>query len=337
MTGSASDTSTYRMRFEFLVSTYFHVDTREYAFELAGRPAVLKSVPERPLKETGAVTIQVGGFRDDSEALEFGYRLQRATTLAATKTDLGIDVGRNRNRTGVSAKIRENFFKRTGRILRNRVHGIDVFKEEPPVHTIVVEAEGRVTIDPQVFLLELEASFGAWCNPVSVDLERALRLRAEANFAGHNLVRMLLAIASVEALTPDELWTDKQKEMLQCFTTKACSFPGASPDEIEEIVERFTQMSKLSISQGFRRLFDRLGIQHLWPPWRDVYNFRSRILHGDVPPEGALAAVDEALRLSRQIVLRAAADEIAGADSVAAKFDEAEQVMRKRPPTPGHG
>lgn len=60
------------MRFEFLISTYFDVDAREFRFEIVGRPAVLKSVQERPLKEVGAVTIQIGKFHDDSEALNMG-------------------------------------------------------------------------------------------------------------------------------------------------------------------------------------------------------------------------------------------------------------------------
>ncbi len=314
MTSSASDAPTYRMRFEFLISTYFGVDARELEFELAGRPAVLKSVQERPLKEVGAVTIQVGGFHDDSEAREFGHRLQRATTLAATKTDLGIDVGKNHNRTTASEKMRDAYFKKHGRVLRNRVHGIDVFKEYPPVHIIVVEGYGTVTIRPQIFLQELEASFTAWSKPVAVDLEKALRLRAQANHAGDNLVRMLLAVASVEALTPEESWTDKQKEMLQSFADAARSFPGATESEIEEIVARLTGQSKLSVNQGFRRLFDRLGVQHLWPRWREVYDVRSRILHGDARPEEVRATIDETMRLSREIVLTAAAREIAGAD-----------------------
>ena len=300
MTSSASDAPTYQMRFEFLISTYFGVDARELDFELAGRPAVLKSVQERPLKEVGAVTIKVGGFRDESEAREFGHRLQRAATLAATKT--------------ASEKMREAFFKKTGRVLRNRVHGIDVFKEDPPVNIIVVEAYGTVTIPPQIFLRELEASFTAWSKPVAVHLEKALRLRGQANHAGDNLVRMLLAVASVEALTPVESWTDKQKEMLQSFADAARKFPGATESEIEEIVERVTGQSKLSVNQGFRRLFDRLGVQHLWLPWREVYNVRSRILHGDAGPEEVRATIDETMRLSREIVLTAAAREIAGAN-----------------------
>lgn len=95
----------------------FNVDARGYEFELAGRPAVLKSVQERPLKETGAVTIQVGGFRDDIEALEFGHRLRHDATLVAARTDLGIDVGRNQNRTAASLEIRRDFFDKSGRLL----------------------------------------------------------------------------------------------------------------------------------------------------------------------------------------------------------------------------
>ena len=127
---------------------------------------------------------------------------------------------------------------------------------------------------------------------------------------------MLLAIASVEALTPEESWTDTQKQMLQSFASAARSFPGATEHEIEEIVTRLTTQPKLSVNQGLRRLFDRLGVIHLWPRWGAVYNVRSRILHGDVRPEEVQATIDEAMHLSRVIVLTAAAREIADANII---------------------
>lgn len=314
MASTTTSSSTYGMRFEFLVSTYFDVDSQVLAFDLAGHPAVLKAVHERPLRDTGQVAIVARGFSDESEAAEFGYRLQRATTLAATKTDLGIDVGRNRIRTSISEEMRQAHFEKTGRIVRNRVHGVDVFRENPPTHVIVMEGFGTVRINPQIFLKELDASFTAWPEPISADLEKALHLRGRANQASDNLVRMLLAVAAVEALTPDESWTDKQKELLQSFADSARNFSGITEREIEEVVVHLTSRWKLTISEGFRRLLVRLGLQDLWPRWRAIYHARSRILHGDAPPEEVLATIDETMRLSRTIVLKAAALEIAGAD-----------------------
>lgn len=315
MTDEILDAPPYLMRFEFRVTTYFNIAARNFEFELAGRPAVLRAVQDRPLKETGAVTIQVTGFESEIEAREFGYRVQRASTLTATKTDLGIDVGDNVVRTSASALMREQFYKAHGRVLRNRVHGIDVYPETPPSNTIVVEGRGTVLTTPEIFLRELDASFEGWSHPVAVELEHSLRLRAEANIASDNLVRMILAIASVEALTPDETWTDKQTEMLQWFATNAANFLDATPQDIEEVVERITGQRKLSVNQGFRRLFLRLGVQHLWTEWSKVYNIRSKILHGDARPDEARVAVDNAMRLSKEIVLTAASVQIAGANS----------------------
>jgi hypothetical protein len=120
---------------------------------------------------------------------------------------------------------------------------------------------------------------------------------------------MILAIASVEALTPDEFWTDTQKKILQSLTESAKAYPGASEREIEEIIARVNGLPKLSINQAFRRFLDRLGIEDIWPAWRDAYNARSRILHGDAPPEEVIRTIDTTMRLSREIILKAAEHE----------------------------
>lgn len=311
MTSSSSEAPTYRMRFEFRVSHNFNVESRELEFDLAGRGAVLKAVHERPLKQTDAVTIQVGAFQTDAEALEFGQRLQRATILAAVKTDLGVDVGKNRVRSGVSEGIRQKVLNDTGFVLRDRVHGVDVYREDIPVRIFLVEAHGTVTQNPQDFLAEVSASYTEWSQPMA-GVEQALRLRAEASLARENLARMILAIASVEALTPDEFWTDRQAALLRHLAASASSFPEISQDEIDEVVERITGQRKISVSQGFRRLFHRIGLQALWPRWRELYAVRSRVLHGDAPPDLVLNSLDEVLRLSKEIVLTAAAHEIRG-------------------------
>lgn len=311
---SNSDSPTYRMRFEFVVSHFFNVDAREFPFDLAGYPAILKSVHDRPLKQSNAVVIQVGGFRDKAEAICFGHRLQRATTLAATKTDLGVDVGNNRARSSISNAIRRTILEKFGTDLRDRIHGVDAYREDIPATIFLTEARATVSFLPQTFVHELDASYTAWSQPVTPDLEHALRLRAEANLTGDGLARMILAIASVEALTPDEFWTPKQQELLRSLADTARTFAGFNPTEIEEVVERITGQRRLSVNQGFRRLFDRIGLQEIWPRWNDLYGVRSRVLHGDAPPDLARSVQDEAMKLSKQIVLTAAAREIKGAN-----------------------
>lgn len=100
-----------------------------------------------------------------------------------------------------------------------------------------MESRGSVLVDPKIFLGELSLSFADWSRPVAVRLEQALRIRAEANLATDVLRRMILAVASVEALTPDEFWTRKQRKMLQRMVTNVRSCPGATKSEIDEIVE----------------------------------------------------------------------------------------------------
>lgn len=316
MTAGTDAAPTYRVRFEFLVSPFFNADTRELQFDLQGLPAILKSVADRPLKEAQAVAIQVGHFSDEASAFEFGYRLQRATTLAAIKSDLGVNIGDNEVRTWVSDEVRRAHFAKTGTQLRNRVHGVDVFKEGVEYRFPVFEGRASVSIEPRLFLDELGAAYPALSKPFSPKLQHALRLRCEARLGGDGLGLTILAIASVEALTPQETWTAKQKEILDAMSTCAASSKDAAVSDIEEVLEAISKLRKLSVNQGIRRLLHRLNLQYLWPRWNALYQNRSKVLHGDVSPNVARSSLTEALALSKEIVLAAAARETQDAQVV---------------------
>jgi hypothetical protein len=315
MSNDKGSSTAYGVRFEFLVSTYLDVDSDHLDFEMAGQPMVLKAVHDELIKDASEVTIGARGFCTETEAREFGDRLQKATTLAATKTGLGIDVGMNQTRSSVSKSIRDRIYQEHGRVLRDRIHGVDVFAAEEPVHTLVVRAFGTVRIQPRTFLDELEASYLAWPDTVSERLTNALRIHSQANQMADNLSRMLLGIAAVEVLASDEDWSEKQRELLRSFEVNALNYPDASETEVEEVISQLRNLRKLSVGEGFRRLLRRLRCEAIWPEWRKVYHARSRILHGDMPREEVVATIGETMKLSRMIILTAAALEIPGADS----------------------
>lgn len=304
---------TYKVRFEFHVSAFFNVDAQEYGFEIAGRQAKLSSVHGRPLKNDEAAAIHVGGFAAEAEAAAFGSRIQRAATLAGTRCGLGVDIGDNQPGARLASDLRAHLLKKFGCDTRPHVHGVDVYREDIPAGPLIVEGRGSVLFEPGKFISELSASYESWSQPVSPELEHALRLRCEASLAGDSLAQMILAIASVEALTPEERWSPNQEILLRSLAAEARQYPGIPPIEITEVVERIIGQRKLGVNQGFRRLFDRIGLQHLWPRWNKVYSVRSRVLHGDAPIAQARDALDEARSLSREIVLKAAAMEIPGA------------------------
>jgi hypothetical protein len=86
-------------------------------------------------------------------------------------------------------------------------------------------------------------------------------LRAEANITTDPLAQFVLGVASVEALTLEAAWTKGQLEVLAALEKAARDHPHVSTEEIEEIVER----RRLSVGEGFRRLFQEIGLLHLWP------------------------------------------------------------------------
>jgi hypothetical protein len=297
---------TYKVRFEFRTAVRFSVSDAEFEFKVADLPAYLRSFDDgRPLNESDVAVIHVGGFPDQSKAREFGLRLHRAATLASTRTDFGVDIGASQAHPHPKVKSREAILKETGILIRDHAFGIDVYDETTPTTILSVSGLASVRRPPQNFLKALDESFRVWPQSPGKEVELALRLRAEANMATDGLARLVLAITSVETLTPEEFWSDQQTEVLNILEETARNCHHAPVDEIEEIIERITKQRKLTVSESFRRLLRQIGLFHLWPRWRKVYSVRSKILHGHVPPDHASAALSDAMALSKEIVLAA--------------------------------
>jgi hypothetical protein len=83
-------------------------------------------------------------------------------------------------------------------------------------------------------------------------------------------------------------------------------------------------MHKLSLRQGVLRLLTSLGLNHVKPIWDDLYGKRSTLVHGLAPKPGADYGelAHKTVSLCGQILLKAIATEVRGADNHVANYYE---------------
>lgn len=81
-------------------------------------------------------------FENYESALDCGRRLKRALALFAADRRIGLDAGQDETTASFSRDITEALATQHCIQLRDDVHGLDVYVEQPPVHRLSVEAYG---------------------------------------------------------------------------------------------------------------------------------------------------------------------------------------------------
>ena len=83
------------------------------------------------------------GFDVEENARQFGHNLRLAIDLSSASTRLGIDVGHDLANFSLGNILKKQIAEETGGIIRNNVHGLDVFVDNPQV---VFLFEGRANV-----------------------------------------------------------------------------------------------------------------------------------------------------------------------------------------------
>jgi hypothetical protein len=100
------------------------------------------------------------GFETEQEAKEFARQLRAACELSSAAARLGIDAGVDRMTSGFGSTVKDHAREQYGIQLRDDIHGVDVFQDDPNVRIGVFTASGRVLTQPDPFLSDLSAFYG---------------------------------------------------------------------------------------------------------------------------------------------------------------------------------
>lgn len=307
----------YRVRFRFRLAKSFYSDELSSSFEIGGVTVTLKSeLVDQPLREARWVILGASGFQTESEARVFGTRLKHSVQIASVCSRLGADCGADRITTGWGAAIKQSLLKQ-GAILRDTVHGIDVFEDSPEVTYMGLNANGQVHASLEKFLSSI-VRFHADLASLSQRSTDILLLLNNVLMNPQPVAQIVLAISTVEMLGQDREWSTEQRGLLDEFVVLAerSSLPPAERVEVADAIKR--NMYRVGLRQGVLALLSSIGLNSLKKEWDAVYSERSKLVHGIAPVPGVdySELATRTISLCGKILLRLMAQEVNGIEEV---------------------
>lgn len=307
----------FRMRFRFRLEKSFYSDELSKDINVAGIVVTLKSeIIDQPLRDAKWVILGANGFETEEDARLFGRQLRYAVQLASVCSRLGSDCGKDVPTSGWGLAVKESYLAQ-GFILRDDVHGIDVFEYDPRVSILKFSATGQVHASLEIFLANVER-FHSDVENLSPKVADILLLLNNVLTNPHPVAQIVLAISTVEMLGQDREWTDEQKALLNHFVDIAeqSKLPVRQREEIVDAIKR--SMFRVGLRQGVLALLSSVGLEHLKKEWDEVYKERSKLVHKIAPVPGVdySPLATRTVNLCGKILLRLVSQDVPKAEQV---------------------
>jgi hypothetical protein len=273
------------------------------------------TMPDVKIADSEWIIMNARDFESEDEAQMFGNRLKTAVEISSVAARLGVDTGRNLATSGFG-RIVQDAFAKEGLIVRDNIHGVDVFPDCPNTRIVSISGKGIVRAAPDPFLSDLDELVQGAVMPSQRVADVTLLLNY-ALMQPEPVAQIIYAVSAVESLGQDEKWSFDQKQILSHLASVANQCTIGTNEERREVSDAIQKsLHRLTLRQGVFRLLDRLGLQYLKKNWDDLYKERSTLVHGLAPRPGADYS-DLAVRtisLCGQILLKAIATEVSQAD-----------------------
>ena len=148
----------FRARFRFRLHTKLNLDYPEHQLRIDGRNVVLSTPhPTTLIKDSEWLHMNAKGFASESEARLFATRLRAAAEVSSVATRVGIDSGAKHVTSGLARHVREQLLASEGKDVRDNIHGIDVFRDDPNVLFFDMRVELTALKAPEPFFESLDA------------------------------------------------------------------------------------------------------------------------------------------------------------------------------------
>ncbi len=262
------------------------------------------------------------GFDSEHDARQFATKLKSACELSSVAARLGVDVGVDAPTSGFGSMVKDRIREQSGILLRNNIHGLDVFPDDPNVRIVSLNATGSVLAGPDPFLADLSI-FYEYVDSTSQIMRDIVLLLNYALMRPEPVAQIVFAFSAVEMLGQNEAWSPNQELLLTELADRAEKSGVGSVNERREVADAIKRGTyKLSLRQGVLRLLASLGLEHLKGGWDALYSERSKLVHGLAPKPGADYGElsERVLSLCGQILLKAVSREVAVANAHVAEF-----------------
>jgi len=277
----------YRARLRFrlikklnIAATSHIVSVDDVAVELSAQ------TPETNICDSEWLVFNARGLPSEADARAFGNKLRAALELSSVCARVGIDAGRDLPTSGLAAHVKQKVRETTGELIRDNVHGLDVFPDDPSVRIFSMSGTASVLAPPDPFLIDL-SSWHALGTNITARGKDIILLLNTALMQTSPVAQIVFAVSAVEMLGQEETWTEGQQQLLEHFAIHAEQSDALPQTERAEIADAIRRSHRMGLRQGVLRLLDRLELRHLKKDWDRLYGERSTLVHGLAPQPGA--------------------------------------------------
>jgi hypothetical protein len=276
---------TFRVRLRFRLQRSLNIPSAQHQFDIGGRQAIISALSGSDIRDSSWLVVNVTGFASEHEAATFGANLKAACEFSSVAARLGIDTGLDLPSSAVSTDIKASVHESSGFLLRDNIHGVDVFVDHPNVRILNLEAAGKVLASPDPFLSDI-THFHTQADRASQTARDIVLLLNYALMRPDPVAQLVFAFSAVEMLGQSD-WSSSQKDLLAKLADSAATSEFGTPDERAEVAEAITRgMHRISLRQGVFRLLKSLGLERLKSQWDALYAERSTLVHGLAPRPG---------------------------------------------------
>jgi hypothetical protein len=302
----------YRCRLRFRVLKKLGIQANEFRFRVAGYDVVLSAqTPDQLIAEADWLVMNTREFATESEARLFGHRLKLSLDLAAAHCRFGVDTGIDVPTSALFDAFRNTLREQTGALIRDNIHGIDVFADDSDVGFLNFSATATVSAPPEPLLSDV-AALHSLVDSASQEVKDIAVLLNYSLMRPEPVAQIVFSVSAVEMLGQSLGWSDDQKLLLNELAEQALTSHICSLDERREVAEAIQKgIHRISLRQGVFRLLGELGLPHLKKEWDKLYSERSALVHCLAPKPGANYSdlASRTVTLCGQILLRAIARE----------------------------
>lgn len=319
----AQASNMYRVRFRFWVQKKLNLEETELPITVAGKEIVVSAqLPGVKIADSEWLVMNARAIEAENEAVDFARRLKASTELSSVIARLGINAGVDKPTSVFGKSVADGLKERHDIVIRNNVHGIDVFADDPNIRIGMVSATATVHSSPDPFLCDIDEVYKVidGASPRARDI---ILLMNYALTRTDPVAMIMFAVSAVEMLGQDEKWSDIQIKLLSSLADTAersCVGTDQERHEVAAAIRR--SIHKLSLRQGVFRLLATLKLSSLRGQWDELYSERSKLVHGLAPKPGHDYGdlANKTMSLCGRILLTAVAREVPGADKYLDRF-----------------
>ncbi len=218
------------------------------------------------------------GFPTYEVAEQVGQNVKKALALFAAERRIGLDAGGDQPTSSFSRAIKDSIFAQQGVVLRDDIHGLDVFSEEHPVIRIHGEAYGSSTYVIDDYEGQLAAFFKTNVS-LTPKQQLALELYNQTHFESVSKTRFLTLSTVVEILASPK----RRSQQLAALVADLCETArrtGPFSSETEALLDGLARLRKQSIGEACREFVGTYASPKDVAFFSNCYKARSELVHG---------------------------------------------------------